>query len=175
MDDDDITTVLCTFKGKTYNVGVIDPDKFSRVSVINKVLVRVYGRKMRPDEKFTLSVWVPWVYKEVEIMSDHDLIFQLREHNKMLFYCMKLYIEEIYIPHEFVPRRALFQHSAEGSLQGYAETNFPATTDLNKPYTHATSTNTNPYENDSNDLSNHETPVKNTRNIMMHNVALDSI
>lgn len=155
MDDDDITTVLCTFKGKTYNVGVIDPDKFSRVSVINKVLVRVYGRKMRPDEKFTLSVWVPWVYKEVEIMSDHDLIFQLREHNKMLFCCMQLYIEEIHVPHEFVPRRALFQHSAEGSLQGYAETNFPATTDLNKPYTHATSTNTNPYENDSNDHSNY--------------------
>ena len=39
IDDDDITTVLCTFKGKTYNVGVIDPDKFSKVSVINKVLV----------------------------------------------------------------------------------------------------------------------------------------
>ncbi|KAK9216840.1 hypothetical protein WN944_008851 [Citrus x changshan-huyou] len=175
MDDDDITTVLCTFKGKTYNVGVIDPDKFSRVSVINKVLVRVYGRKMRPDEKFTLSVWVPWVYKEVEIMSDHDLIFQLREHNKMLFYCMQLYIEEIHVPHEFVPRRALFQHSAEESLQGYAETNFPATTDLHKPYTHATSTNTNPYENDSNDHSNHEPPVKNSNSIMMHNVVLDSI
>lgn len=59
MDDSDGTTIVCTFNGKTHNLGVIDRDKFNRVSLINKVLVRSYGRKMMPHEKFMLSVWVP--------------------------------------------------------------------------------------------------------------------
>ncbi|GAY59578.1 hypothetical protein CUMW_195500 [Citrus unshiu] len=152
MDDSDGTTIVCTFNGKTHNLGVIDRDKFNRVSLINKVLD----------------------YKKVEIMSDHDLIFQLREHNKMLLYYMQLYIEEIHSPHEFVPIRALFQHS-EGSLEPNPETNFPAITDLNKPNTHAPTTNTDPSENDTNGHSKYEAPVKNTSNIMMYMVAPDSI
>lgn len=70
----------------------------------------------------------------------------------MLFYYMRLYIEEIYSPHESVPRRALFQHSKK-SLQAFLGTNFPATTDLNKL----------------------DILAKNTSNIMMHIVTLDTI
>lgn len=56
-----------------YNPGVIDWDKFSRAALINKNLVRVNGRKMRPSEKFILTFWVPWRGKEVAIVSDRDL------------------------------------------------------------------------------------------------------
>ena len=174
MDDDSGTTIVCTFKGKTHNLGVVDRDKFSRVSLINKVLVRSYGRKIMPNEKFMLSVWVPWDYKEVEIIFDHDLSFQLREHNKMLFYYMQLYIEEIHSPYNFVPRKTLFQHS-EGSLEPNPETNFLAITNLNKLDPHAPTTNTDPSENDTNGHSKHETPVKNTSSMMMHMVAPNSI
>lgn len=107
-------------------------------------------------------------------MSDHGFIFQLREHNKMFFYYVQLSIEEIHSPNEFVPIRALFQHS-EGSLEPNPETNFPAITDLNKPDTHAPTTNIDPSENDTNGHLKHETPVKNTSSIMMHIVAPDSI
>ena len=57
MDDDDYTTFYVTFKDTTHNLGVIDPDKLSIVSVINKVLMTVYGRRMTHDEKFNLNVW----------------------------------------------------------------------------------------------------------------------
>lgn len=59
MDDSDGTTIVCTFKGKTHNLGAVDRDKFNRVSLINKVMARSYGRKMMLHEKFMLSVWVP--------------------------------------------------------------------------------------------------------------------
>ena len=56
MDDDDNTTFYVTFKDTIHNLGVIDLDKLSRVSVINKVLMTVYGRRMTHDEKFNLNV-----------------------------------------------------------------------------------------------------------------------
>ncbi|KAK9188112.1 hypothetical protein WN944_019511 [Citrus x changshan-huyou] len=39
MDGDDDTTMFVTYKDKTHNLGIVDRDKFSRVSVINKVML----------------------------------------------------------------------------------------------------------------------------------------
>lgn len=50
MNDEDDTIVYFTFKNTTHNLGVLYPDRFNRVSLINKVLVRLYGRKMKFDE-----------------------------------------------------------------------------------------------------------------------------
>lgn len=54
--DDGGTIFYVTFKDTAHNLGVIDPDKLSRVSIMNKVLMRVHGRRMTPDKKFNLSV-----------------------------------------------------------------------------------------------------------------------
>lgn len=88
MDDDDNTTFYVTFKDTTHNLGVIDPDELSRASIINRVMLRVNGRRMTPDEKFNLSVWVSWKTKKVQIVDDHDLIVQLHKHDNMLYYYM---------------------------------------------------------------------------------------
>ncbi|KAL9437510.1 hypothetical protein AB3S75_023387 [Citrus x aurantiifolia] len=54
--DDGGTIFYVTFKDTAHNLGVIDPDKLSRVSIMNKVLMRVHGRRMTPDKKFNLNV-----------------------------------------------------------------------------------------------------------------------
>ena len=78
MNYEDDTTVCVTFKDTTHNLGVIDLDRFSKVSLINKVLVRVYGRMMKFDELFRLTVWVPWESKDAEIFNDEDLFFPVK-------------------------------------------------------------------------------------------------
>lgn len=60
MDKNDDTTIFVTCKDETHHLGIIDRDKFSRASVINRVMVTMYGRKMLFDEKFNQSIWQPW-------------------------------------------------------------------------------------------------------------------
>lgn len=86
MDDDNNTTFYITFKDTTHYLGVIDLDKLSRVCIIIKVLIRVYARRMTPDEKFNLSVFLSWERKKVQIVDYHDLIVQLHEHHNMYYY-----------------------------------------------------------------------------------------
>ncbi|KAK9190228.1 hypothetical protein WN943_018830 [Citrus x changshan-huyou] len=83
MDDDNNTTFYITFKDTTHYLGVIDLDKLSRVCIIIKVLIRVYARRMTPDEKFNLSVFLTWEMKKVQIVDYHDLIVQLHEHHNI--------------------------------------------------------------------------------------------
>ncbi|KAH9697417.1 SWIM-type domain-containing protein [Citrus sinensis] len=130
MDDDDNTTFYVTFKDTTHNLGVIDPDKLSRVSVINKVLMTVYGRRMTHDEKFNLNVWQSWERKKVQIVDDHDLIVQLQEHHNRLCYHMQLYLDEIHLVTESTTKRALFQTS-EDITSAAPKTSIPVIIDQN--------------------------------------------
>ncbi|KAL9462785.1 hypothetical protein AB3S75_000732 [Citrus x aurantiifolia] len=132
MDKDDDATIFVTYKDKTHNLGIIDRDKFSRVSVINKVMVRVYGRKMLFEEKFNLSIWQPWDCKEAQIDTDKDLIFQLKEHNHHLIYHMQLHLDKIPQSHVSAAKRVLFQPSEVNSFTS-PQTNSPATLNLNDP------------------------------------------
>lgn len=50
MNYEDDTTVCVTFKDTTHNLGVMDLDRFSKVSLFNKELMRVYRRKMKFDD-----------------------------------------------------------------------------------------------------------------------------
>ncbi|KAH9657813.1 SWIM-type domain-containing protein [Citrus sinensis] len=130
MDDDDNTTLYVTFKDTTHNLGVIDPDKLSRVSVINKVLMTVYGRRMTHDEKFNLNVWQSWERKKVQIMDDQDLIVQLQEHHNRLCYHMQLYLDEIHLVIESTIKRASFQTS-EDITSAAPKTSIPVIIDQN--------------------------------------------
>ena len=132
IDKDDATAIFVNYKDKTHNLGIIDRDKFSRVSVINKVMVRVYGRKMLFEEKFNLSIWQPWDCKEAQIDTDKDLIFQLKEHNHHLIYYMQLHLDKIPQSHVCAAKRVLFQPSEVNSLTS-PQTNSPATLNLNDP------------------------------------------
>ncbi|KAH9764284.1 SWIM-type domain-containing protein [Citrus sinensis] len=130
MDDADNTTFYVTFKDTTHNLGVIDPDKLSIVSVINKVLMTVYGRRMTHDEKFNLNVWQSWERKKVQIVDDHDLIVQLQEHHNRLCYDVQLYLDEIHSVTESTTKRALFQTS-EDITSAAPKTSIPVIIDQN--------------------------------------------
>lgn len=88
INDDDDTTFYVTFKDTTHNFDVIDFDKLSRVSIINKVLIRAYERRMTPVEKFNLTDWLSWEQKNVQILDNHDLIVQLYDYHNILYYYM---------------------------------------------------------------------------------------
>ncbi|KAL9459913.1 hypothetical protein AB3S75_003170 [Citrus x aurantiifolia] len=128
MNDKDDTTVFVTFKDTTHNLGVMDLDRFSKVSLINKVLVRVYGRMMKFDELFRLTVWVSWESKDSEIFNDEDLFFQLKEHHKMQLYKMQFYLYQ----QPSSAKRALFQPS-DTSKQNTLQLIIPGTLNLNNP------------------------------------------
>ncbi|KAL9453834.1 hypothetical protein AB3S75_009443 [Citrus x aurantiifolia] len=129
-DDDDNTTFYVTFKDTTHNLGVIDPDKLSRVSVINKVLMTVYGRRMTHDEKFNLNVWQSWERKKIQIVDDNDLIVQLQEHHNRMCYHMQLYLDEIPLVIESTTKRVLFQTS-EDITSAAPKTSIPVIIDQN--------------------------------------------
>ncbi|KAL9447686.1 hypothetical protein AB3S75_015208 [Citrus x aurantiifolia] len=139
MDDDDNTTFYVTFKDTTHNLGVIDPDKLSRVSVINKVLMTVYGRRMTYDEKFNLNVWQSWEKKKIQIVDDHDLIVQLQEHHNRLCYHMQLYLDEIHSVTESTTKRALFQTSEDITFVAL-KTSIPVIIDQNNLVSNVPST-----------------------------------
>ncbi|KAH9649209.1 SWIM-type domain-containing protein [Citrus sinensis] len=86
-----------------------------RVFVINKVMVKVYGRKMLFDERFNMSIWQLWDYKEAQIDTDTDLISQLKEHNHHLIYYMQLYLDKIPQNHDSTAKRVLFESSKPNS------------------------------------------------------------
>ncbi|KAH9724164.1 SWIM-type domain-containing protein [Citrus sinensis] len=132
MNDKDDTTVCVTFKDTTHNLGVIDLDRFSKVSLTNKVLVRVYGRMMKFDELFRLTVWVPWESKDAEIFNDEDLFFQLKEHHKMQLYKMQFYLSQQPSSNKSSAKRALFQPS-DTSKQNTLQLTIPGTLNLNNP------------------------------------------
>lgn len=50
MDDEDDIIMCVTFKDIKHNLGIMNLNRFSRVSLINKVLMRAYERKMKFDE-----------------------------------------------------------------------------------------------------------------------------
>ncbi|KAL9429677.1 hypothetical protein AB3S75_031489 [Citrus x aurantiifolia] len=130
MNDKDDTTVCVTFKDTTHNLGVMDLDRFRKVSLINKVLVRVYGRMMKFDELFRLTVWVPWESKDAEIFNVEDLFFQLEEHHKMQHYKMQFYLYQQPSSNESSVKRALFQPS-DTSKQNTLQLTIPGTPNLN--------------------------------------------
>ncbi|KAH9745933.1 SWIM-type domain-containing protein [Citrus sinensis] len=177
MDGDDDTTMFVTYKDKTHNLGIVDRDKFSRVSVINKVMVRVYGRKMLFDERFNMSIWQPWDCKKAQIDTDTDLISQLKEHNHHLIYYMQLYLDKIPQNHDSTTKRVLFESFKPNSSRD-PDTNNPATLNLNDPITLPLHVSTNPIE-----FSNEKLlpelkatiPITVTTNIMKSLVASDSI
>lgn len=57
MDKDDDTTIIVSYKDKTYNFDIINQEKFNKIFVINKVMMKMYRRKMLFDEKFNMSIW----------------------------------------------------------------------------------------------------------------------
>ncbi|KAH9662521.1 SWIM-type domain-containing protein [Citrus sinensis] len=177
MDGDDDTTMFVTYKDKTHNLGIVDRDKFSRVSVINKVMVRVYGRKMLFDERFNMSIWQPWDCKKAQIDTDTDLISQLKEHNHHLIYYMQLYLDKIPQNHDSTAKRVLFESFKPNSSRD-PDTNNPATLNLNDPIPLPLHVSTNPTEF-SNEKLLHELeatiPIIVTTNIMKSLVASDSI
>lgn len=142
MNYEDDTTVCVTFKDTTHNLGVIDLDRFSKVSLINKALVRVYGRMMKFDELFRLTVWVPWESKDAEIFNDEDLFFQLKEHHKMQLYKMRFYLYQQPSSNESSAKRALFQPS-DTSKQNTLQLTIPGTLNLNNPISSPPTTITN--------------------------------
>ena len=177
MDGDDDTTMFVTYKDKTHNLGIVDRDKFSRVSVINKVMVRVYGRKMLFDERFNMSIWQPWDCKKAQIDTDTDLISQLKEHNHHLIYYMQLYLDKIPQNHDSTAKRVLFESFKPNSSRD-PDTNNPATLNLNDPIPLPLHVSTNPTEFSNETLLPEleaTIPITVTTNIMKSLVASDSI
>ncbi|KAH9667976.1 hypothetical protein KPL70_021250 [Citrus sinensis] len=177
MDGDDDTIMLVSYKDKTHNLGIVDRDKFSRVSVINKVMVRVYGRKMLFDERFNMSIWQSWDCKEAQIDTDTDLISQLKEHNHHLIYYMQLYLDKIPQNHDSTAKRVLFEPSKLNSSRD-PDTNNPATLNLNDPIPLPLHVSTNPTEFSNETLLPEleaTIPITVTTNIMKSLVAPDSI